>query len=155
MPSPIRSSLSLRLRAVPATLCVAAFALACVATADEIPRQAAPEGARVYIVSPVDGESVTSPVTVRFGLAGMGVAPAGVERPKTGHHHLVIDAPTPSPKLPIPADDNHKHFGGGQTETVIELEPGQHTLQLVLGDHLHVPHDPPVVSETITITVVE
>lgn len=128
-----------------------ALSLACIA--DEIPRQDSPEGARVYIVSPTDGETVSSPVTVRFGLSGMGVAPAGVERQKTGHHHLIIDAPVPDPKLPVPADEHHKHFGGGQTETVVELEPGEHTLQLLLGDHLHVPHDPAVVSERITITV--
>ncbi len=139
---------------------VAGLALACSATGEDevapaIPRQAAPTGAKVYIVSPADGAQVTSPVTVRFGLSGMGVAPAGVNREKTGHHHLIIDAPTPSPAVPIPADDNHKHFGGGQTETVVELAPGEHTLQLVLGDHLHVPHDPPIVSERITITVVQ
>ena len=131
------------------------IALALPGLADEIPRQSSPEGANVYIVSPTNGERVTSPVTVRFGLAGMGVAPAGVEREKTGHHHLIIDAPVPSDKAPIPADDHHKHFGGGQTETVIELAPGEHTLQLVLGDHLHVPHDPPLVSERISITVTE
>lgn len=123
--------------------------------AEEIPRQPSSEGARVYLVSPKDGETVTSPITVRFGLSGMGVAPAGVDREKTGHHHLIIDAPVPQENLPIPADDNHKHFGGGQTETVIELAPGTHTLQLVLGDHLHIPHVPPVVSERVTITVAE
>jgi hypothetical protein len=142
-----------RTRAAAMAALGAALALSCIATGDEIPRQASPEGANVYIVSPADGERLTSPVTVRFGLSGMGVAPAGVEREKTGHHHLLIDAPVPSHALPIPADDHHKHFGGGQTETVIELEPGEHTLQLVLGDHLHVPHDPPVVSERITITI--
>ena len=109
-----------------------------------------------YIISPSDGDTVTSPVTVKFGLKGMGVAPAGVERDNTGHHHLLIDLETlPDLDMPIPADDQHVHFGGGQTETTVELEPGEHTLQLLLGDHLHRPHDEPVVSEKITITVSE
>lgn len=116
-------------------------------------RTPAPPGAELYFISPRDGEVVESPVTVRFGLRGMGVAPAGVEHPDTGHHHLLIDADPPPPDRPLPADERHRHFGGGQTETTIELAPGVHTLQLVLGDHAHVPHDPPVVSERITITV--
>jgi hypothetical protein len=120
-----------------------------------IPRSPRPEDARVYIISPADGETVSSPVTVQFGLGGMGVAPAGVEKPATGHHHLIVDAPLPPADLPIPKDDHYRHFGVGQTEVVLELEPGDHTLQLVLGDHIHVPHDPPVVSEKITITVVD
>lgn len=118
-----------------------------------VPREAAPEGARLYFISPADGDTVKSPVRVRFGLEGMGVAPAGVQKEHTGHHHLIIDAPTPPAGLPVPADDQHFHFGGGQTETEVELTPGKHTLQLVLGDFKHVPHDPPVVSEIITITV--
>ena len=114
----------------------------------------APADARVYIISPVDGEVLSSPVTVKFGLSGMGVAPAGVEKAATGHHHLLIDLDTlPDPGKPLPADDHHKHFGGGQTETTVDLAPGQHTLQLMMGDHNHVPHDPPVVSDKITITV--
>lgn len=109
-----------------------------------------------YIISPSHGETVTSPVTVKFGLKGMGVAPAGVERDNTGHHHLLIDLDSlPDTDKPIPADDQHVHFGGGQTETTVELEPGEHTLQLLLGDHLHRPHSEPVVSEKITITVSE
>ena len=116
-------------------------------------RTPAPEGARVYIVSPQDGATVSSPVKVIFGLQGMGVAPAGVENAKTGHHHLIIDAELPPANEPVPADDNHRHFGGGQTEVTIDLSPGTHTLQLIMGDHNHVPHDPPVVSEKITITV--
>ena len=99
------------------------------------------------------GAVVESPVTVRFGLSGMGVAPAGIQNPKTGHHHLIIDAPLPDPGKPIPADDHHRHFGGGQTEVVLDLPPGKHSLQLVLGDHLHIPHDPPIVSKQIEITV--
>ncbi len=114
---------------------------------------AAPTGASVYIVSPQHGEVVTSPVKVVFGLSGMGVAPAGVQRDKTGHHHLLIDAALPDLGKPIPADDNHRHFGGGQTEAVIELAPGEHTLQLLLADHLHVPHQPVVMSKPITIRV--
>lgn len=117
-------------------------------------RTMAPQGASVYIASPSHGEVVSSPVTVRFGLKGMGVAPAGVEKAKTGHHHLLIDVSTlPSMDAPIPSDDHHKHFGGGQTEVTIELGPGEHTLQLLLGDFTHIPHDAPVMSERITITV--
>jgi hypothetical protein len=119
----------------------------------DVPRQPAPEGARVYIISPTDGEVVSSPVTVRFGLSGMGVAPAGIDKAKTGHHHLIIDVPAPSSDLPIPADENHVHFGGGQTEVTVELAPGEHSLQLVLGDFAHIPHDPPVVSEVVKIQV--
>ena len=104
---------------------------------------------------------MTSPVKVVFGLSGMGVAPAGTEKDNTGHHHLLIDRPPLGQGADgageldygLPADDNHKHFGGGQTETMLELAPGQHTLQLVLGDLNHVPHVTPVVSEVITITV--
>ena len=121
-------------------------------------RTPAPEGAEAYIQSPTDGAVVTSPVTVRFGLRRVGVAPAGVQRPNSGHHHLLIDVADgdmPSFDLPLPASDQVVHFGGGQTETQRELEPGQHTLQLVLGDHLHTPHSPPVTSDRITFTVTE
>lgn len=119
-----------------------------------LPRSTAPDRARAYIISPADGETVSSPVTVKFGLQGMGVAPAGVQQANTGHHHLLIDvAEMPPGNLPLPATDQVVHFGGGQTETTVELSPGTHTLQLVLGDHLHIPHDPPVRSRQITITV--
>ncbi len=119
-----------------------------------LPRTAAPEGAAVYFITPEDGATTGQTVVVRFGLEGMGIAPAGVEKDKTGHHHLLVDlAELPAMDQPIPADDNHVHFGGGQTETSIELEPGTHTLQLLVGDHNHIPHDPPIVSEKITITV--
>jgi hypothetical protein len=111
------------------------------------------EGAYVYIVSPAHGEVVSSPVKVVFGLSGMGVAPAGMEKAKTGHHHLLIDTGVPDLDKPIPADDQHRHFGGGQTETVIELAPGEHSLQLLLADFTHTPHDPPLMSQPITITV--
>lgn len=112
-----------------------------------------PGKANAYIVSPADGETVSSPVTVVFGLADFGVAPAGMERDGTGHHHLIVDAPLPDLTKPIPADDNHRHFGGGQTEVTIDLKPGTHTLQLLLGDHAHVPHDPPIYSDVVTINV--
>ena len=117
-------------------------------------RTAAPESAMVYFLSPANGATVSSPVTIRFGLRGMGVAPAGVTTANTGHHHLLVDVETlPPDNLPIPNDANHRHFGLGQTETELTLPPGQHTLQLVLGDALHIPHQPPVRSEKITITV--
>lgn len=117
-------------------------------------RTPSPPGAEVYIQSPADGATVTSPVTVRFGLKGMGVAPAGIKFENTGHHHLLIDTAVPADlSSPLPATDKLIHFGKGQTETTIELPPGRHTLQLVLGDMLHIPHDPPVISKQITITV--
>lgn len=136
----------------------AVLALAVPAFAGETP---APEGARVYFISPADGETVASPVRVVFGLSGMGVAPAGTEKAATGHHHLLIDRP-PLGAGPegaselengLPADEHHMHFGGGQTEVMLDLAPGRHTLQLVMGDMNHVPHDPPVASDVITITV--
>ncbi len=111
-------------------------------------------GAKAYIISPADGATVSSPVTVRFGLSGFGVAPAGVERAKTGHHHLLIDVEElPDSNGPIPGDEHHRHFGGGQTEVTLDLAPGTHRLQLLLGNHQHVPHNPPVLSEPVTITV--
>lgn len=112
----------------------------------------APEGASVYIVSPQNGDTVGTTFTVVFGLSGMGVAPAGIQMPNTGHHHLLINKET-LPDLGQPLGADVMHFGLGQTETTVTLEPGQHTLQLVLGDHMHVPHNPPVMSEKITITV--
>jgi len=114
---------------------------------------AAPEGAELYIAAPADGATVTAPFTVRFGLKGAGVAPAGVEKAGTGHHHLLIDTAVPNLSEPIPSDENHRHFGGGQTEAEINLAPGQHTLQLLLGDHNHIPHTPPLISRKITVTV--
>jgi len=119
--------------------------------------------ARVYIVNLEDGAQVSSPVKVVFGLSGMGVAPAGTEKENTGHHHLLIDRPplgqgedgADELSYGIPADENHLHFGGGQTETTVELAPGAHTLQLVMGDLGHVPHSTPIVSEVITITVTD
>lgn len=121
------------------------------AYSNELPRSVSPAGAKLYIIQPVDGATVTSPVTVKFGLSGMGVAPAGVDKAKTGHHHLIVDGGLPAFNRPM--GSKVTHFGGGQTETVIELAPGQHSLQLILGDKNHVPHQPPVFSKKVTITV--
>lgn len=119
----------------------------------------APDDAQVYFVNLEDGATVSSPVTVIFGLSGMGVAPAGTEAMHTGHHHLLINRPAFGSEDPeetefgIPADDQHIHFGGGQTETTVDLPSGTHTLQLVLGDLNHIVHADPVMSEVISITV--
>lgn len=114
----------------------------------------APENAYVYIGWPNDGEIVRSTrFPVWFGLRHIGVAPAGIVKPNTGHHHLLVDTELPPFDQDIPADKNHLHFGAGQTETVLELPPGKHTLQLILGDADHVPHNPPIYSKRITITV--
>jgi len=129
--------------------CVAGLSLA----ASALERTPAPAGVKLYLISPQDGAIVASPVLVRFGLTGMGVAPAGVAFEATGHHHLIVDAPLPPPDQPIPNDAHHLHFGKGQTETSLALPPGPHTLQLLLGDLNHVPHDPPVASAPIRITV--
>ena len=115
-----------------------------------------PANARVYFIAPTNGAVVTGKVTVKFGLSGMGVAPAGVEKANTGHHHLLIDAEAPtgeSLNQPMPADAHLRHFGGGQTETVLDLPPGRHSLQLILGDANHIPHDPPLESDRIEIEV--
>jgi hypothetical protein len=136
------------------------FAAVCLFTLPAMAQETpSAEGAAVYIIGLEDGAKVTSPVTVRFGLTGMGVAPAETVAENTGHHHLLIDrAPFGSEDaeeltFSIPNDDNHMHFGKGQTEVTLDLAPGTHTLQLVLGDHGHVPHVPPVMSVPITITV--
>ena len=132
----------------------AVLAMAFTGVQAQVPGTPSPAGASVYIASPAHGEVVSSPFKVRFGLSGMGVAPAGVEKKNTGHHHLLIDlAESPPAGAPLPADANHRHFGGGQTEVVLELPAGTHTLQLLVADHAHVPHDPPVMSGKITITV--
>ncbi|WP_108445139.1 DUF4399 domain-containing protein [Halomonas denitrificans] len=118
-------------------------------------RSAAPEGSEVYFISPQAGATVESPVTVRMGLSGMGVAPAGTEREGTGHHHLLVDTPLDEVDLdqPLPSSETLRHFGGGQTEVELELAPGEHTLQLLFMDAGHLSFDPPVTSEAITITV--
>lgn len=114
----------------------------------------APEGAKVYFISPLEGDVVDTTFTVRFGLKGMGVAPAGTMKEKTGHHHILIDLKeNPDFTQPLPANENIVHFGGGQTETELTLKPGVHTLQLLLGNYAHIPFDPPIISKKITITV--
>lgn len=120
----------------------------------EMPRTPAPEGAQVYFIETADGATLGQTFTVRFGLKGMGVAPAGMDAPATGHHHLLVDvAELPAMDMPLPANDNVRHFGKGQTETALSLAPGRHTLQLLVGDKNHVPFDPPVMSQKITVTV--
>ncbi|MFC5506355.1 MULTISPECIES: DUF4399 domain-containing protein [Hyphomicrobiales] len=116
-------------------------------------RQPAPKGAEVYFHYPLDGLRVPERFTVRMGLKEMGLAPAGTEWPNTGHHHLLINTEPGPPDQPIPADYNNIHLGNGQSEVVVTLPKGRHTLQLLLGDHNHVPHDPPVMSRKITIYV--
>jgi hypothetical protein len=116
-------------------------------------RNASPPNAKVYFEYPTDGAYISQTPVIRFGLVNMGVAPAGVEKANTGHHHLLIDTPLPLLDAPIPNDFNHLHFGAGQTEAQVTLPPGKHTLQLLLGDENHVPHVPPVYSRPITVTV--
>jgi hypothetical protein len=123
------------------------------APAEDAARTPSPPGARVYFQSPTDRSHVPQRFTVRIGLKEMGVAPAGVVKASTGHHHLLIDADMVAFDKPIPSDYNHVHLGNGQTEVVLTLPPGEHTLQLLLGDHDHRAHEPPVMSEKITIFV--
>jgi hypothetical protein len=130
----------------------AAIAMSSVLIAQAAEKTASPAGAQLYIVSPQSGATVTQTFNVVFGLQGMGVAPAGVQANNTGHHHLLVDGAA-LPDMNAPLGAAVTHFGGGQTQTTLTLTPGQHTLQLILGDHLHTPHNPPVVSEKITITV--
>ena len=116
-------------------------------------RKPSPEGARVWFVSPADGAELASPVVVEFGLEGMELRHAGDAGENSGHHHILLNTGLPRMDLPIITDDNHIHFGQGQTSVELSLEPGEHTLQLLLGDDLHIPHNPPVMSDAITITV--
>ena len=143
------------MRALAFAALVLAGAVSAAATAADAPYW--PADAKVYIISPHNGAKVKSPVTVVFGLKGLGVAPAGVKAENTGHHHLLIDTPVPTDlSAPLPKNANILHFGKGQTETSLAadaLPPGKHTLQLIVGDESHVPHDPPLVSKPITITV--
>jgi Domain of unknown function (DUF4399) len=131
----------------------AAAALGAAALAQD--RSAAPAGAEVYFITPRDGQTLHSPVTVKFGLKGMGIAPAGVKFDNTGHHHLLVDTDLSEVKLdaPLPATDKILHFGKGQTEATVTLAPGKHTLELLFADYLHIPFDPPLHSKKITITV--
>ena len=137
-----------RLIAALAVCLMAAFA----AAADRV---AAPAGAEVYFIAPQNGAKVHSPVTVKFGLKGLGIAPAGVKFDNTGHHHLLVDTDLSELKLdaPMPATDKIVHFGKGQTETTLTLTPGKHTLQLIFADYLHQSFDPPLASKKITVTV--
>lgn len=138
------------IRALTTTL-AAALVLSTAALAADTPSK---PGASVYIIAPQDGATVSGPVLVQFGLKGMGVAPAGVDMEGTGHHHLIVNRDLPPLDTYLPVGDPQViHFGAGQTETELKLDPGQHTLQLVLGDKDHKPHVPAVVSEKITITV--
>jgi hypothetical protein len=138
------------------TLAMLAFSLigvALVGQAGEPGSDMAPD-AQVYFISPSDGQVVTSPFAVKFGLKGMGIAPAGIQRDNTGHHHLLINTDVlPNLSMSLPATDKIRHFGGGQTETQLTLPPGEHTLQLLMGNFAHIPHAVPVLSDKITITV--
>ncbi len=143
-----------------AVLVVASVAVVPTASAQtaavSVARSPSPPGAEAYIISPKDGAKVHSPVTVVFGLKGMGVAPAGIKFDNTGHHHLLVDTDPPSDvNSPLPATDKILHFGKGQTEAPVTLSPGKHTLQLLLGDQNHVPHNPPVISRKITVTITQ
>ncbi len=120
---------------------------------DPMSRTPSTDGARLFFVSPANGDVVSNPVRLEFGLSGMAVVPAGDNRPNSGHHHLVIDAGLPDFGLPVPADEHHVHFGDGSSQTEFTLPAGQHTLQLLLADYLHIPHNPAVFSEQITIAV--
>jgi hypothetical protein len=118
-----------------------------------MPRSPAPPGAAVFFITPMNGTTVTSPVTVKFGVSGVSVTAAGDMAANSGHHHLLVDTELADPSMPVPKDAQHLHYGKGQTETTLELAPGTHSLQLVLGDGNHVPHDPPIMSSVISITV--
>jgi uncharacterized protein DUF4399 len=124
-------------------------------TGAAVVRHPSPPGASVYFIYPKNGATIARTAKIRFGLTNMGVAPAGLDRPNSGHHHLLIDTPLPAMDEPIPSDPNHLHFGAGQTEAQITLALGVHTLQLLLGDNNHIPHNPPVVSKPIRVTVTE
>ena len=134
-------------------LALGVFLMATLAVAGD--RIAPPAGAEVYFIAPQNGAKLHSPVTIKFGLKGMGIAPAGIKFDNTGHHHLLIDTDLKDVNLdaPMPATDKIVHFGKGQTETSLTLAPGKHTLQLVFADHLHQSFDPPLTSKKITITV--
>jgi len=125
------------------------------ASRDSSPRTPAPTDAKVYFVGLHDGSVIPQHATIRFGLINMGVAPAGIQKPNTGHHHLLIDTELPPLDKPIPSDFHHLHFGAGQTEATVNLPLGKHKLQLLVGDANHVPHNPAIYSEPITVTVVK
>jgi uncharacterized protein DUF4399 len=122
--------------------------------AAQVAKTKSADGAKVYIIAPKNGAKVTSPFTVQFGVKGMGIAPAGVTNANTGHHHLLVDvAEMPDMNAPLPNNEHIRHFGGGQTEADLTLPPGKHTLQLLFADAAHIPHDKPLMSEKITVTV--
>ena len=110
---------------------------------------------KVYFINLEDGDRVESPFLIQFGLSGMGIAPAGTDRSNTGHHHLLINVDDMDLSKPIPSSSNHIHFGGGQTESLVDLMPGNYSMQLVLGDMTHTPHNPPIISQRINITVID
>ena len=152
----MRSSPTTFLRSIAALLAalVACFAVSSGAVAQTAGgRQPAPPGALVYFHYPLDGLSVPERFTVRIGLRNMGVAPAGIDQARTGHHHLLIDTDPGPPDQPIPSDYNNIHLGNGQTEVIVTLPKGRHTLQLLVGDYRHIPHNPPVMSQKITVNV--
>lgn len=126
---------------------------AAVTTPAAMPKPVSADGASVFFIMPADGATLSNPISIEFGISGMDVVKAGDDQPNSGHHHLLIDTGLPDLGLPIPADEHHVHFGDGSTTTEITLPPGEHTLQMLLGDHQHIPHNPPLVSELITITV--
>lgn len=126
---------------------------AMMSTADTLPRSTSPDGARVFFITPATGDTVSNPISIEFGIEGMIVVKAGDQQPHSGHHHLLIDTDLPDPGLPVPADEHHVHFGDGSSATEITLSAGEHTLLLLLGDYRHIPHDPPVVSNPLTIIV--
>lgn len=141
-----------KVTALPLFVAIVTGLFASLLFAQSLPITPAPEGAKVMILSPQNGDTVSQEVVVTFGLEGMGVAPAGIDIEGTGHHHLMVDQ-TEMPEAGKPMGNPPLHFGKGQTQTTLTLEPGTHTLQLIMGDKFHVPHNPPIVSEVITIEV--
>lgn len=112
------------------------------------------ENPKVFFITPLHGDTVSNPINVRFGATGINIVPAGIDLPMSGHHHLLINVDKlPNLKMPIPADNNHLHFGKGQSEAKLNLPEGKHTLQLLIGNHLHIPHNEPLISEKIEIIV--
>jgi len=133
---------------------VLSAALAFVSFAAHAQGTPAPKDAVLYFIWPHDGATIKGGFWCRFGLRNMGITHAGDDFPNSGHHHLLVDATDPlDPHEPIPQDKNHLHFGAGQTEARLELPPGKHTLQLVLGDAKHYLFDPPIMSEKITVNI--
>lgn len=121
--------------------------------APKIQKKLAPSNAKVFFLKPSASETISGPVKVEFGVDNIEIVPSGQDTPLSGHHHIIINADLPNMDLPIPADENYVHFGDGSSKTTLNLEKGEHTLQLILGDYLHIPHDPPIYSEKITIIV--